>query len=176
MAAKWYVMRTIPGKEEDAVSLLNRKIDYHLWMKCQILWKQQLFRVKGEYLVSRKKMFPGYVFIKTECSGKLREMLQRSREFPQLVESGREELVTVEQEDLRFLQSICGRELEHDMGLSTVEIDADGQVRNAEGALKEYVGRIRRQRLRHRYVTAEVELFNRREDVLFGIRVEGDPE
>ncbi|XCP84020.1 transcription termination/antitermination NusG family protein [Roseburia hominis] len=176
MTAKWYVMRTIPGREEEAVSLLNRKIDHHFWAKCRILRKQQLFRVKGEYLVSRKEMFPGYVFIKTECSKELREMLQRSREFPQLVESGKAEIAAVEPEDLRFLQSICGRELERDMGLSTVEVDADGQVRNAEGVLKEYVGQIRRQRLRHRYVTAEVELFNRREDVLFGIRVEGDPE
>lgn len=42
------------------------------------------------------------------------------------------------------------------------------------GALKPYVGRIIRQR--HRYVTAEVPLFNRIENVLFGIRLEGDPE
>lgn len=176
MAVQWYVMRTIPGKEEDAVSLLNRKIDHRFWDKCRILKKQQLFRLKGEYLVSLKEMFPGYVFIWTEKPENLRRELQKSREFPQLVENGRTEIVAVEPEDLRFLQSICGEELDRVMGLSTVEVDADGQVTSATGVLKAYVGRIRRQRLRHRYVTAEVELFNRREDVLFGIRVEGDPK
>ncbi|GFI48956.1 hypothetical protein IMSAGC020_00151 [Lachnospiraceae bacterium] len=81
----------------------------------------------------------------------------------------------VEGEDLRFLENVCGRNLAHDMRLSTVCVDEEGQVRSATGALKPYVGRITRQRLRHRYVTAEVPLFNRKENVLFGIRVDGDP-
>ena len=64
----------------------------------------------------------------------------------------------------------------HDMKLSTVEVDDEGQVKSAAGVLKPYLNQITRQRLRHRYVTARVRLFNRQEDVLFGIRMEGDPK
>lgn len=176
MSQKWYVMRTIPGKEEEAVSLLNRKIPETLWGACRILRKQQLFRVKGEYLLGTKTMFPGYLFVRTETPKDLCRELKKSREFPQLLEDEKEQIAAVEPEDLRFLQGICGKDLERDMKLSTVEVDESGQVIKAAGALRSYVGRIRRQRLRHRYVTAEVELFHRREDVLFGIRMEGDPK
>lgn len=176
MSQNWYVMRTVPGKEEEAVSLLNRKIPEKFWKVCRVLRKQQLFRVKGEYLLSRKIWFPGYVFIQTAHPEELQKELEKAREFPQLIGDDGGSIVKVEDSDLRFLQNVCGEDLEHDMCLSTVEVDAAGQVTRAAGALGAYVGKIRRQRLRHRYVTAEVELFQRREDVLFGIRMEGDPK
>ena len=72
-------------------------------------------------------------------------------------------------------ENVWGKDLAHERRLSTGRVDEEGQVRSASGALKPYIGRITRQRLRHRYVTARVRLFNRQEDVLFGIRVEGDP-
>ena len=175
MDRRWHVMRTIPGKEAEMKALLERKVSRDLWHDCRILRKQQLFRTQGGYLLGRKDMFPGYIFIYTECPRELAKELERSRQFPQLIGSVEGDLVPVEGEDLRFLENVCGRNLAHDMRLSTVRVDEEGQVRSASGALKPYVGRITRQRLRHRYVTAEVPLFNRRENVLFGIRVDGDP-
>lgn len=175
MERKWHVLRTIPGKESEMAALLERKIKHELWRDCRILKKQQLFRTHGSYLLGRKAMFPGYIFIYTEFPEKLAEELERSRQFPQLIGRVSCGLVPVEDEDLCFLENVCGKNLGHDMRLSTVQVDEEGQVRSAAGALKPYVGRITRQRLRHRYVTAEVPLFNRRENVLFGIRVEGDP-
>ena len=168
-------MRTIKGKEQEAASLLDRRIDHTLWQSCRILKKQQLFRTQGRYLLSRKDMFPGYIFVRTEFPEGLRDELRKARQFPQLVCSQKDELVPVEKDDLLFLEKVCGKELAHDMRLSTVQVDEAGLVRSASGALKSYVGRITRQRLRHRYVTAEVPLFNRRENVLFGIRMDGDP-
>lgn len=103
------------------------------------------------------------------------EELKKARQFPHLVGNQGDNLVPVEDKDLRFLENVCGKELAHDMRLSTVRVDEGGQVQNASGALEPYVGWITRQRLRHRYVTAEVPLFNRRENVLFGIRLDGDP-
>ena len=175
MNEKWHVMRTIPGKESEAVALMESKINRALWQDCRILKKQQLFRTQGRYLLSRKDMFPGYIFVHTEFPDELRDELRKARQFPQLVGSQMEELVPVEKDDLLFLEKVCGKELTHDMRLSTVQVDEAGLVRSASGALKSYVGRITRQRLRHRYVTAEVLLFNRRENVLFGIRMDGDP-
>ncbi len=172
---KWHVMHTIPGRESGMTALLKSKISHELWRDCRILRKQQLFRTQGRYLLGRKEMFPGYIFIYTDLPKELAEELEKSRQFPQLIGSKTGSLVPVEDEDLRFLEHVCGRNLEHDMRLSTVQVDEEGQVRSAAGALKPYVGKITRQRLRHRYVTAEVPLFNRRENVLFGIRVEGDP-
>ena len=176
MSTDWYVMRTIPGKEQEAIELTEKKISHKLWDCCRILRKQQLFRIHGEYTVSKKEMFPGYIFIRTKHPEMLTEELKKSREFPQLIGNQQIAIVPVEPDDLRFLESVCGQELTHDMKLSTVEVDNEGQVQNADGVLKPYVGRITRQRLRHRYVTANVVLFNRQENILFGIRMDGDPE
>lgn len=175
MNRKWYVMCTIPGKEPEAAALLVRKVSRTLWQDCRILKKQQLFRTQGIYLLTRKDLFPGYLFIHTDCPEELAKELQKSRPFPQLICGKTENLVPIEDEDLKFLKHVCGRDLAHDMRLSTVRVDGQGQVRSATGALEPYIGRITRQRLRHRYVTAEVPLFNRNENVLFGIRLEGDP-
>lgn len=175
MKQRWHVMRAISGKEAEAVALMESKINRALWGDFRILKKQQLFRTQGKYLLSRKDMFPGYIFVCTEFPDELRDELRKARQFPQLVGSQRNKLVPVEEDDLLFLEKVCGKGLTHDMGLSTVQVDEAGLVRSADGALKSYVGRITRQRLRHRYVTAEVPLFNRRENVLFGIRMDGDP-
>lgn len=180
MNQKWYVMHTIPGNEMEAAVLLERKVSHDLWQEYRILKKQQLFRIRGDYLLNRKELFPGYIFIHTERPDELAKELTKARQFPQLI-GGRDcgqgdEFAAVENEDLHFLENVCGKNLEHDMRLSTVRVDEEGQVQSASGALKPYVGRITRQRLRHRYVTAKVPLFNRMENVLFGIRLEGDPE
>ena len=175
MKRKWYVMRTIPGNEQKAAALLENKVSPVLWRDVRILKKQQLFRTQGNYLLSRKNMFTGYIFVCTEFPAELEDELKKARQFPQLVGSQTDGLVPVEDEDLHFLENVCGKDLAHDMFLSTVKVDDEGWVQSASGALEPYVGKITRQRLRHRYVTAEVPLFNRKENVLFGIRMEGDP-
>ncbi len=175
MKRRWYVMCTIPGKEQKAAALLEGRVSDTLWQDVRILKKQQLFRTQGNYLLGRKDMFPGYIFVCTEFPEELADELKRARQFPQLVGSRMDGLTPVEETDLCFLENVCGKDLAHDMFLSTVRVDEEGCVQSASGALEPYVGRITRQRLRHRYVTAEVELFNRRENVLFGIRMEGDP-
>lgn len=175
MKDKWHVLRTIPGKEPEAAALLERKVSDELWHDCRILKKQQLFRTQGRYLLGRKEMFPGYLFVCTEFPDDLAEELRKARQFPQMVGNCKGEIIPVEEEDLKFLEHVCGKGLVHDMWLSTVRIDDEGQVQSASGALEPYVRRITRQRLRHRYVTAEVPLFNRWEKLLFGIRLDGDP-
>lgn len=170
----WYVMHTVPGKEKEAVELLEKKIDHKLWESCRVLRKQQLFRIRGSYVLSRKEMFPGYIFIATAAPKLLLEELKKARSFPQIIGDTKEEIAAVEQEDLVFLRNVCGDELEQDMELSTVQVDSEGHVVETTGVLKPYLGNVVRQRLRQRYVIAKVPLFQREEEVLFGIRLDGD--
>lgn len=170
----WYVLKTIPGKEEQALELIQRKVDKRLWTKCRILRKQQLFRIHGIYELRRKEMFPGYLFILSGQPEALADFLEKSRDFPQMLGNQGVCITRVENTDLEFLYNACGRTLEHDMSLSTVCVDAQGIICRAEGALRPYVNKIKKQRLNKRFVIAEVPLFNRKENVLFGIRTEGD--
>lgn len=170
----WYVMRTVPEKELQAVKLIQSKISRSLWRQCRILKKQKLFRTGGELYQSTETMFPGYIFVQTGHPDRLQEELAKSREFPKLVGNQNIEIVAVEDKDLKFLKDVCGENLEHEMELSRVEADAEGNLLQVEGTLGKYRNRIVRKRLRKRYVLASVDLFNRTETVLFGIHLPGD--
>lgn len=171
---KWYVMHTVPGKEQEAGALVERTIDKGLWKQRRVLKKQKLFRAQGKLFLNTEILFPGYIFVKSEDPDKLQQELEKSREYPKLIGNERIEIVPVEEKDLKFLQSVCGKELEKPMSLSKVEVDEEGNLTHVGGILKKYEGQITRQRLRKRYVLAEVELFQRKEDVLFGIYLPGD--
>lgn len=181
---KWYVMRTVPGKEKEAKELMEKSLDRKLWRACRVLKKQKLFRAEGNLILSTEELFPGYLFIETGFPERLAEELERSREYPKLIGNRMEkrgkgtgrrtELIPVEEEDLVFLKQACGEELEKEMGLSGVEADQEGNLTKIEGALKGYGERITRKRLRKRYVLAEVPLFGRTQSILFGIRLPGD--
>lgn len=171
---KWYVMRTVPGKEQEAGALMKRTIDNNLWRQWRVLKKQKLFRTQGKLFLNTEILFPGYIFIKSEYPDKLQQELEKSREYPKLIRNEQVEIVPVEEKDLKFLQAVCGKELEKPMSLSKVEADEEGNLTHVGGILKKYEGQITRRRLRKRYVLAEVELFQRKEDVLFGIYLPGD--
>lgn len=71
--------------------------------------KQKLFRAKGKLLLSMETMFPGYIFVKSSLSKELEEELNKSREYPKLIGNEPIETIPVEEQDLRFLQAVCGK-------------------------------------------------------------------
>lgn len=114
-------------------------------------------------------MFPGYLFIQTNFPGELKGELDRARKFPKLLGSQSFVFTSIEKKDLTFIKKVCGEELEHEMGLSRVQVDEQGDFLSIEGSLKLYENKIVRKRLRKRYVIVSVPLFGRIEEVLFGI-------
>ena len=147
---KWYVMRTVPGKEQEAGALMERTIDNNLWRQWRVLKKQKLFRTQGKLFLNTEIMFSGYIFIKSEYPDRLQQELEKSREYPKLMGNKQIEIVPVEEKDLKFLQSVCGKELENPMSLSKVESDEEGNLTHVGGILKKYEGQITRRRLRKR--------------------------
>lgn len=167
-------MYTFPGKEGDAVKLIEKKIDHRLWKNCRILKKHQIFRFHGKYILNRSVLFPGYIFISTDTPDLLVKELQKAKSFPKFLGETSNGIAAVEARDLVFLRNICGEQLDKDMELSTVEVDEDGKVIDTSGVLKPYLEKVIRQRLRQRYVIARVPLFQREEEILFGIKMPED--
>ena len=170
----WFVMRTVPEKEQQAIGLIQRRLDNKLWKQCRVLRKQKLLRSSGRLFMYTEDMFPGYIFVQTDCPDELQEELNKARDFPKLIGNRYVDIVPVEDEDLAFLKSVCGEELQKEMELSKVQTDEEGMIRRIDGILKPYGDKIVKKRLRGRYVLVNVKLFNREEDVLFGIRLETD--
>lgn len=172
--SNWYVMRTVPGKEDKAIELMQKYLNRKLWNQCRKLSKQKLFRTGGQLLLNKEQMFPGYIFIQTEEPEVLQDELCKSRRFPILIGNQNIEIVAVDDQELRFLKSLCGEQLHEEMGLSKIQVDEAGDITQIEGVLKPYAGQITKKRLRKRYVLASVELLHRKEEIQFGVILEKD--
>lgn len=175
----WYILRTYKEQEYEAASLLNRAVPTSLCSLCRIPQKLKLFRLGGEFRLVKDIMFPGYLFIRTAAPEKLKKELKKSREFPQFFpfsrdETGEEELIPISIQDLAFLQNVCGKELQSAMGVSDIMLGENKQVISVRGVLEHYASQIVRVNLHRRFAVAEVPLFNRRQTILFGIRLEQD--
>lgn len=95
-------------------------------------------------------------------------------EKPMKILAGTPELVPMESADLRFLQSVCGENLERTMGVTRIALDSANQILQADGALSGYLNQIVKLNLHKRFAVVEIELFNRKQDILFGLQLEQD--
>lgn len=182
---QWYALRTYSGREESAALLLRRKANREYWSECRVLKKIKVFRSGGILHFVEDVMFPGYVFVKTDCPGKLAAELGRSKEFPQPLPCGgrpenadgyfnSQDMIALKPEDLHFLQSVCGENLQRAMGVTRIVLNGDNRIVSADGVLQRYLGQIVKLNLHKRFAVVEVELFNRRQPVLFGLQLVQD--
>lgn len=166
---QWYVLKTVPGREQRAADLIKRAVTPGLFKECRVLRKIKVFRSGGALHFPEDVLFPGYIFVRTACPEALEEELKRSGEFPQFPS-----VTPVEPADLTFLKHVCGRKLERPMGVTRLTLDGDSRIIRADGILNGYLNRIVKLNLHKRFALAKVELFGRSQPVLFGICLEQD--
>ena len=169
---QWYALGTASGREEAAVSLLKDKIDHKFWNECRILKKIKVFRTRGKLRLLEDVMFHGYILVNTDCPEKLIKELQKAKDFPQPLQA--EEMIPLESADLSFLKSVCGEKLQKTMGITRILLNSDNKIIEADGVLDGYLNQIVKLNLHRRFAIVEVELFNRKQDVLFGVQLERD--
>ena len=167
---QWYVLKTVPRREQEAADLIKRAVTPGLFKECRVLRKIKVFRSGGALRFLEGVLFPGYVFVRTACPGALDKELKRSRDFPQFPS-----ITPVEAADLAFLEDICGRDLGRPMGVTRLTLGGDNRIIRADGILSGYVNRIIKLNLHKRFALAQVELFGRVQPVLFGVTLEQDP-
>lgn len=175
----WYILRTEKGNEFEGADLIGRVIPKSLYTICSIPQKKKPFRHRGIFHSVEDIMFPGYVFVCSREPELLHKELQKSREFPQFVifgknREGNDELVPVGAQDLSFLQEVCGEELQTVMGITDITLGENRQILEIKGVLEHYVDRIVKLNLHKRLAVAEISLFNRSQQIFFGIRLAQD--
>lgn len=171
---RWYVLSTVSGREQEACELLERTVSHELWCICCVPRKTKVFRSGGILHLLDDVMFPGYIFIQTQFPKQLSGELKRAKKFPQFIDFNEQLLVPVEEQDLCFLQDVCGGDLQQTMGITKLHLGEENRILGAEGVLEHYLERIVKLNLHKRFAVVEVELFNRRQKVLFGLQLEQD--
>ena len=175
---RWYALFTVPGKEQEAAELLEQAVSRDFWMCCRVPRKVKVFRSGGILHLVEGVMFPGYLFVLTDHPDGLSDELKKARKFPHFIGSSAkpsgEMLTPVEEEDLRFLQDVCGESLQRPMGVTKITLNEENKIIQADGVLDHYRDRIVKLNLHKRFAIVEIELFNRTQEVLFGVRLEQD--
>lgn len=175
---RWYALYTVSGKERDAAGLLERAVSRSLWTCCGIPQKTKVFRSGGRLHLVEDVMFPGYLFVRTDNAEKLSKELLKSREFPQFIgdrsRTGEDILTPVEEKDMNFLQDVCGENLQRVMGVTQITLNNENRIVRADGVLERYRDKIVKLNLHKRFAIVELQLFNRTQAVLFGVRLEQD--
>ena len=167
---QWYVLKTVPGREQEGADLMKRAVTPGLFKECRVLRKVKVFRSGGALRFLEDVLFPGYLFVRTACPEALERELKRSGDFPQFPS-----VTPVEAADLAFLKDVCGDNLERPMGVTRLTLDMDNRIIRADGILGGYLDRIIRLNLHRRFALVETPLFNRIQSVLFGVTLERDP-
>ena len=75
---------------------------------------------------------------------------------------------------MRFLQDVCGENLQRAMGVTKITLNEENRIIQADGVLDHYRDRIVKLNLHKRFAIVEIELFNRTQEILFGVRLEQD--
>jgi len=183
---QWYVLRTEERREREALELVTEKVPHSLWSECRILQKIKVFRSGGVLHLVDDLLFPGYLFIRTGNPKALAEELQKSREFPRLLQNevrtgcsmgktfDESMMAALDPADLCFLQNVCGENLQKAMGVTSVILGENNQIVQADGVLNRYLDRIIKLNLHKRFAIVEIPLFNRIQPILFGLRLPQD--
>lgn len=178
---QWYALSAVSGREKEAAELIERKISHEFWKEFRIPKKVKVFRSGGFLHLVEDVMFSGYILVNTNCPEELVRVLGKVRDFPQPLlhnikgrNVGQKEMIPLEPEGVKFLKSVCGENLQKPMGITLISLSKDKHIVRAEGILAGYLNQIVTLNLHKRFAVVEVDLFNRKQAVLFGVRLEQD--
>ena len=168
----WYVIQVTTGKEEAMKMLLEREIGSADGERYFYIKRERIWRRDGQCILHVETMFPGYLFVLTDHPKELYGRLKSIHQFTKLLRTEEEIFLKVEQDEQEFLENLLNSDPEDIVRLSRVKLDKNGEIRSAEGPLKNYVEKIVKKKLRLRYVMINVVLFGKERTVLVGIEVE----
>lgn len=166
----WYVIQVTTGKEEAMKMLVEREMDSGSDERCFYIKRERIWRRDGQCILHVETMFPGYLFVITSQPKELYWRLKSIPQFTKLLRTENEEFLAVEPDEQEFLENLLNGDPDDIVRLSKVWLDKNGEIKSAEGPLKNYVGNIIKKKIRLCYVMIEKDLFGQKREILIGIR------
>lgn len=167
----WYVIQVVTGKEEETKNVIDKELSRQFFEDCFYIRRERVWRRDGQCIVHLETMFPGYLFISTNQPEILHAELKTIPKITKLLRSEGNVFLTVSQEEKEFLENLMDDDQENVVRLSKVTVNEEKEILTAEGPLRHYVDRIVKKKLRLRYVMIEMELFEKKREILIGIKL-----
>lgn len=170
----WYVIQTQTGGEEKLVELIEKMIPKEYYEECFCMNRECVKKTEKGYQILERPLFPAYIFVVTDQPERLFIELKRVPKLTKLLSDQEDTFYSVSAEEETFLKNV--QTADHVVRRSLVQVDREGTIVKADGAVGVYLKNIVRQRLRKRYVCVEQEFLGEKRKIYLGIKLEADRE
>ncbi|XCP85379.1 antiterminator LoaP [Roseburia hominis] len=163
----WYVVQVRTGTEENIRKQCLKNVNSDVLKRCFIPYYEEKKRIRGEWTVNQKVLFPGYVFVVTEQLEEMYQQLEKVIGLTKLIGTG-DEIVPLREEEIGFLRDVGGDEQVVRMSEGIIEGE---QIIVKEGPLMGLEGCIRKIDRHKRKAYLEVEMFGRKQKIEVGLEI-----
>lgn len=163
----WYVIQVKTGTEESIKKQCESIIKKEVLTSCILPYYEEQKKYHGAWHVRRKILFPGYVFLVSECFEELFESLKNVIGLTKLIGTGRE-IVPLTEAEVDLLKRLTKDD--HVVEMST-GIVINGKVRVISGPLEDMEGYIKRIDRHKRKAVLTIEMFGRTVEMQAGLEI-----
>ena len=162
----WYVIQVYTGREAEIARQCRERVaeaDEEIF----IPMAERQTKIRGERVLIRTRLFPGYIFIETTRIEGFYERLKKLDAMTRILKTG-EFITPLHEEEEAYLKKLGGEE--HIVRYSEGYMEGERLV-VVSGALAGYEGKIRKIIRHKRLVVLEVPLLGRMVEVTVGLGV-----
>lgn len=163
----WYVLQVRTGTEENIRIQCRNNISDQVLEECFIPYYEEKKRIRGEWTLQRKVLFPGYIFVISDNIDRLYESLKRVIGLTKLIGTGNE-IIPLTEEEKSFMIQFGGEEQIVKMSEGIIEGD---QIIVLKGPLKGQEGYIRKIDRHKRKAWIEIPMFGRVQNIEIGLEI-----
>lgn len=163
----WYVIQVKTGTEESIKKQCEGIIGEGILDNCFLPYYEKKRKYGGNWHVKKELLFPGYVFLVSECLEGLYEGLKKVIGLTKLIGTGKE-IVPLTEAEVSLLQRL-GKD-EQVVAMST-GIIINGKVRVTEGPLIGMEGYIKKVDRHKRNAVLTIEMFGRNVEMQVGLEI-----
>ena len=163
----WYVVQVRTGSEEKIRLQCQQNISGDVLERCFIPYYEEKKRIRGNWTIQKKILFPGYIFVITEKLDELYEGLKGVIGLTILLGIG-DTIIPLSEEEVSFLQRVGGEEQVTRMSEGVIE---DSKVIVQSGPLQGMEGYIRKIDRHKRKAWLEIEMFGRIQMIEMGLEI-----
>lgn len=172
----WYVVQTQTGEEQNLKEILMKLVPDGLIGECIIPLYEDVWRKGGTGHISIKRLFPGYLLVRTDDPDAVFTTLKGIPRFTRLLgmdeKDGSKVFLLVSEEEMAFLDSIIDDGIMH---VSHIKLGRNGRIEKIRGPLSNHATRITKLDVPHRRAIVDTELFGKPRRIKFGLWTDSDP-
>lgn len=163
----WYVMQVYTGTENKIQAWCREEMNAPVLQECFIPLYEEKKRIRGEWIIQKKPLFPGYVFLVTDRLEDLQVQLQQIPGMTRLLGTG-DEILPLSDQEVQFLKRFGGDNHVVEMSEGIIENSTVIIQSGPLAGLEAFIKKIDRHK---RKAYLELEMFGRVQKVEVGLEI-----